>query len=175
MYFVFYRLCPFFPWPPRQWLTVWLLAVISLLLTYTVSRVWACLNILLETVCGSQKQDECGPLSILFLYGQDLGFCFFGNSASVCGVCIMHGEFKLVSQTLDLCIEAAPDPLYENIIHVPASGYSEPPKRQSRRKLPCRVRRSFSLRSETNRNGIRIFFISFCSHASKTLQICVRN
>ena len=34
-----------------------------------MSRAWTCLSIRLERFRGSQKEDECGSLSILFLYG----------------------------------------------------------------------------------------------------------
>ncbi len=48
------------PQPPSR--SVWLLPVISLLLTNIVSR-GACLSIWLERFRGSQKDDERGPLS----------------------------------------------------------------------------------------------------------------
>ncbi len=88
----------------------------------------------------------------------------------------MHGEFKLVSKTLDLCIEAAPDPLYEDII--PAPGYSELPaikdSREGSSHLGCAVHFCFvAKRSETESEFLGVF--SRFAHASKTLQICVRN
>ncbi len=62
MYFVFCRLYPF----SHQTLChVWVLpAVISLLLTNTISPVRACLIMWWEKFRGSQKEDDCGPLSI---------------------------------------------------------------------------------------------------------------
>ncbi len=42
--------------------SVWVLPIISLLLTCIVSPVRACLFIWLERLCGTQKEDECGPL-----------------------------------------------------------------------------------------------------------------
>ncbi len=62
IYFVFCRLYPFSP------SSVWLLPLISLLLTYNVSRVRACLTISSERFRGNQMEDECALLSILFLY-----------------------------------------------------------------------------------------------------------
>ncbi len=46
---------------------VWLLPVISLLLTYTEAPVRACLTIWLERFRGCQKEDKHWPLSILLL------------------------------------------------------------------------------------------------------------
>ncbi len=64
-YFVFCRLYPF---SPSHHGSVWLLPVISLLLTNTVSRMRACLSKRLERFRGSQKEDENRPLSKLFIY-----------------------------------------------------------------------------------------------------------
>ncbi len=50
--------------PPSHHGSVWLLPVISLVLTYTESAVRTCLSIWLERFRGSQKEDERGPLSI---------------------------------------------------------------------------------------------------------------
>jgi hypothetical protein len=59
MYFVFCRLYSSSPRPPSS---VWLLHVISLLITNTVSLVRACLSIRLERFPGTQKEDDRGPL-----------------------------------------------------------------------------------------------------------------
>ncbi len=86
MYFVFCRLYPFFTQPPRQCLgptcqcflfsvvfipsspghhvSVWVLPVISLLLTNNVLPVRACLIISWERFRRTQKEDERGPLRI---------------------------------------------------------------------------------------------------------------
>jgi hypothetical protein len=61
--FVFCRLNPFSPQPPRQCLGP-SCPVISLLLTNTVSPVRACLIILWERFRGTQKEDDSGPLGI---------------------------------------------------------------------------------------------------------------
>ncbi len=61
MYFVFGRLSPYSLHGHHG--IVWLLLVISPLLTNAVSRVRACLSIWLERFRGSQKEDERGPLS----------------------------------------------------------------------------------------------------------------
>jgi hypothetical protein len=55
--------------PPSHHGSVWLLPVIYLFLTITVSRVRACLSIWLERFRGSQEDDERLALSIFFLYG----------------------------------------------------------------------------------------------------------
>ncbi len=54
----------FTPSPPGHHGSVWLLPVISLLLANTVSPVRACLIIWWERFCGTQKEDDRGPLSI---------------------------------------------------------------------------------------------------------------
>ncbi len=60
-YFVFCRLYSSSP-PPGHHGSAWLLPVISLLITNTVSRVRACLSVRLERFLGTQKEDDRGPL-----------------------------------------------------------------------------------------------------------------
>jgi hypothetical protein len=83
----------------------------------------------------------------------------------------MHGEFKLVSKTLDLCIEAAPDPLYENIIHVPAPGYSEPPATKDSREgsshLGCAVHFRFEAKPSETESEFLVFFSRFVRMQAK--------
>ncbi len=50
--------------PPSHHSSVWLLPVISLLLNNTVLPVRTCLSIWWERFCGTQKEDDRGPLSI---------------------------------------------------------------------------------------------------------------
>jgi hypothetical protein len=61
MHFVFRRL---YPSSPQQHSSVWVLLVISLLLTNTVLLVQACLIIWWESFRGTQKEDDRGPLTI---------------------------------------------------------------------------------------------------------------
>jgi hypothetical protein len=61
MYFVFRRLYPFSPQPTRQCLAP---VISSQLLTNTVSPGRPCLIIWWERFCGTQKEDDRGPLSI---------------------------------------------------------------------------------------------------------------
>ncbi len=61
----------FIPPPPSQHGSDWLLPVISLLLTNTVSPVRACLSTWLERFRGNQKEDERGPLSRDYLTNKD--------------------------------------------------------------------------------------------------------
>ncbi len=68
----------FSPHPRSHHGSVWLLPVISLLLTNTVSLVRACLSIWLERFRGSQKEDERVPLSIKSSLIQ-IKFCFIAN------------------------------------------------------------------------------------------------
>jgi hypothetical protein len=62
MYFAFCRLYP--SPPPGHHGSVWLLPVISLLLTNAVSSMRTCLSIRFEKFLETQKEDECEPLSI---------------------------------------------------------------------------------------------------------------
>jgi hypothetical protein len=52
----------FAPSPPSHYGSVWVLPVISLLFTNTVSPVRACL--IIYRVLRTQKEDDCGPLRI---------------------------------------------------------------------------------------------------------------
>jgi hypothetical protein len=75
----------------------------------------------------------------------------------------MHGEFKLVSKTLHLCIEAAPDPLYEDI--KPAPGYSKLPATKDSREgsshLGCAVHFRFKAKRSETESEILGFFSRF--------------
>ncbi len=66
-----------FTTPPSQHGSVWLLPVISLLLTSTVSPVRACLYILLDRFRGNQKEDERGPLSTVYYYVPETHIMYF--------------------------------------------------------------------------------------------------
>ncbi len=61
MYSILFFDCRLYPSSPSHRGSVWLLPVISLLLTNIVSRVRACLSLWLERFRGSQKQDERVP------------------------------------------------------------------------------------------------------------------
>jgi hypothetical protein len=63
---VFCFLVFFTPSPSRHYGSVWVLPVIPLLLTNTVLPVRAFLSIWLERFRGTQKEDECGPLTVVF-------------------------------------------------------------------------------------------------------------
>ncbi len=62
--FLFYVV--FIPSPPSHYGSVWVLPVISLFLTNTVSPVQACLTKWWERFRGTQKEDECWPLLLVF-------------------------------------------------------------------------------------------------------------
>ncbi len=66
---VYFVSCRLYPTSLSHHGSVWLLTVISLLLTNTVSRVGVCESIWWEKFRGSQKEDDHWPLSILLLYG----------------------------------------------------------------------------------------------------------
>ncbi len=78
------------PSPPSHLGSLWLLPVISLLLTNTVPPVRASRCIWLERFRGTQKEDECGPLKYPVLYeGAGLGRRNFKAPKSptrICGI-----------------------------------------------------------------------------------------
>ncbi len=82
IYFVFCRLYPFSPQPPRQCLGP---PVISLLFSNTVSPVRACLIIWCERFRWTQKEDDRGPLSIQSsLLNIHFGLYLCSSCAQIC-------------------------------------------------------------------------------------------
>jgi hypothetical protein len=87
MFFVF---CHLYLFSPSHHGSGWPLPVISLFLTYTESRVRACLSILSERCRGSPEDDEFCPLRILFLYYRQaedgISTLYLFDDASSCDV-----------------------------------------------------------------------------------------
>ncbi len=81
----------FTPSLPSHHGSVWVLPVISMLLTNTVSPVQARITICLESFRGTQKEDEFGPLSVhSILSGWKRKFISYGagggGGGGLCGV-----------------------------------------------------------------------------------------